>query len=52
MLCDTIIGMSKNAFEVDSKLTVLKDPSLSKRSPCNGVAALGNASWPTAYIGF
>ena len=43
--------MNKNAFEDDSKLTVLKNSSHSKAYSCNGVAALANASWPTAYIG-
>ena len=33
MLYDTIVGMIKNAFELDLKLTVLKDPSLSNVLP-------------------
>ena len=33
MLYDPIIGLNKNAFKVDSKLTALKDPPLSNVLP-------------------
>ena len=47
-----IIGMNKNVFKVDSKLTVSLRPLLLSTSSLHRCLHSNTVSWPTAYIQF